>query len=194
MAKTAVFIDVPNVCLGRAVKPKNINWQRLSLEIAKTLADDDEVIWSGAYALGQGFTATAAERAKTEFRPLFGAHFDPIIRLDKDVDSWIVADMFRVCLNELNEVVAHAVEHSSINLPVHLRLILVSGDNDYTRVFKVLKEHSSELISFTLEVWSWQQTLGNALARYANRIYRLDQFFSFESSETEGEEEYLPVR
>lgn len=180
---SAIFIDVPNATKRR--DPRNFDWDCLTKEILKNndLRNTD-VIHAGAYARNRDRATLVSGWIERTFKRFaenlsYATALSEVwvtARHDRDVDSLII--------NDLWSVVAHHKEfmhkrHGAMNGKLQVRILLVSGDNDYESTLNDLRRIYEEHIEFEIVVYSWEESLGGKLASLADKVRFLEAMEGF---------------
>ena len=167
---SAVFIDVPNIRTqqGHAIP---ILWGRLIQTIDREELRGTFPVHMGAYA---GVT-TEAEQVSTWFTGLKSSLLKLGVnaygRADKDIDSWIINDIW---LSVMKTQIRAIEKTNKLSFPFIMRHVLVSGDGGYLRAYDSLLETMGECVEIDLVVYSWNRSLHPQLRDRASHVVYLD--------------------
>lgn len=164
---SAVFIDMPNV------RPKEgkINWNVLAQHIQKNELVGTLPIHLGAYASYYG-QSVATLNSFNQLRLIIkDAGFGVYERIGKDIDSWIMNDIWMSINRVQIELIA---EQGCLTLPLSIKHILLSGDGGYLRSYHSLYDTFGNDIDIELVVYSWKDLLHGDLEKYASKVVYLD--------------------
>ncbi len=175
---SALFIDVPNVLHG-SVRKTRINWRVLTAYIAERDLQQTKLIHAGAYARNRSegeapsrwLDEALYRRRKQHTRT---CTVEATRRDGKDVDSWIMNDMWMATtLYHLYEFMAH----EETFYPFKMKYVLVSGDGGYLRSFRNLEKAYGDHMLQRVIVYAWRDHLSGQLREFVgeDRIRYLDE-------------------
>ena len=166
----AVFIDVPNIRTGEDGS-RIINWSSLAQEIAPHF-QDTTLVYAGAYVTTRQKWHNMGGWISRMQQTLKGCGYETAMRYGSDIDSWIINDMWKSIFRYQQHLIA---EEGKLSFPLRMRYVLISGDRGYLRFFDSINEElTREGVELELIVYSWRDSLSEALTRYAHEIYYLD--------------------
>ncbi|MDO8623796.1 MAG: hypothetical protein Q7R54_00340 [bacterium] len=177
---SAIFVDVPNVELGGLKSPeltrRRLNWRVLGEAILQEDIPGTLLERVGAYAKTYGDAQSIAHWLERISLTFGQAGFSIIPRYGKDVDSWIMNDIWE-------SVVAHeqkSILNERLWYPLQIRHILVSGDGGYLRTYKSLWKTFGDHLELELVVYAWRNGLNDELEAFATKVHCLDEMAGFE--------------
>lgn len=162
---------MPNITIRDTGGYRILPWASLTRRLFEEL-EGTEPGWAAAYAtlwedgkLAQGWL----ERTVETFR-IHGFTLDT--RLAKDVDSWIVNDIWSTVVWHQQRLI-HTEQ--KLSFPLKMRHVLVSGDGGYLRAYQSLaRVYGPDELELQLIVCSWRDSLSRELLEYADTVILLD--------------------
>lgn len=174
---SSIFIDIPNVASPGTGRRKRLVWSAL----AKTMLDNGDLQETklGHIAAYSQYRQEALQVARifgTIFRTRYSTFVQAVTRVDKDIDSLIMNDIWQSVVTHQQSTIARL---GSLQFPLQVRHIIASGDAGYLRAYEGLRSVYKESLECELIVYSWRGSLSHEYARAANQIHYLDDIPGF---------------
>lgn len=174
---SAVFIDMPNIdYLNHDHHP--VNWALLVEQIDRDDIEGTIPVHAGAYASVHSDSNALAGMLTRLKRQFYKLGFDVESRQGKDIDSWIINDIW-MSVGKTQQAIIERDE--VLHLPFRMRHILVSGDGGYMRAYRSLAQTYEEDLEIELVVYSWRNQLHRDLEARASKVVYLDDLEGFGS-------------
>jgi hypothetical protein len=167
---TSIFIDLPNLLQGAAHAHHGMSWRLLCEAIIREV-DERRFISAAAYAQNQASAQVASGWIERMMTTLGLNGFDVMERYGKDIDAWIMSDVWKSVVHMEHRV---AMAQEAYAVPMRMRHVLVSGDGGYLRTYRDIKRVYGDDLSLELIVFSWRSSLSDVLQRYADKVLYLD--------------------